>query len=214
MLLKQASEKSKKQERSVSFIQWPPAQYTLHAESWVTRPSAGVLWGWTSLMVPVCERFGSTGIHSSMIYIWEWGQCTVLALTFTSSVTWGKFLKPHFWNRYIGIPWWKISMRIKWTKCLEQTLTINYYYCFSYYPLWDLRECWPMSPLLAGILKIYMMELTTGRKCLGSWHRFPMGSLGGVSWFQGNFGLRPEISLVSYPGSAWGTRPNPWMQIK
>lgn len=54
-----------------------------------------------------------------------------------------------------------------------------------------------MSPLLAGILKIYMMELTAGRKCLGSWHRFPMGSLGGVSWFQGNFGMRPEISLVS-----------------
>ena len=54
-----------------------------------------------------------------------------------------------------------------------------------------------MSPSLAGILKFYMMELTAGRKCLGSWHRFPMGSLGGGGWFQGNFGLRPEICLVS-----------------
>ena len=54
-----------------------------------------------------------------------------------------------------------------------------------------------MSPLLAGILKIYIMELTAGRKYLGSWHRFPRGSLGGVGWFQGNFGMRPEISLVS-----------------
>ena len=59
------------------------------------------------------------------------------------------------------------------------------------------KKIWSQKVLSPQAVQVRRPVLRdSGRKCLGWWHRFPMGSLGGMGWFQGNFGLRPEISLV------------------
>lgn len=78
-----------------------------------------------------------------------------------------------------------------------------------YHILCKIWECWPMSPLLAGILKIYMMELTAGESAWAHGTDFPWapwvgwaGSRATLGWSQ-----KSLLSLLSWMGMGHKTQP-------